>query len=107
MVGADKWRNPDEDLPQDFAERREENYRELHKPPLNAADFVDELREQMTTELTLLNDRMPRLSWLDIAERKSGAIRLTPAEAQPGRRTCAGSRVRYSTGGASCRSSTC
>ncbi|MEV0322691.1 Tn3 family transposase [Streptomyces sp. NPDC050658] len=37
----------------------------------------------MTTELTLLNDGMPRLSWLDIAERKSGAIRLTPAEAQP------------------------
>ncbi|MEV4453623.1 hypothetical protein AB0K24_51340 [Streptomyces mirabilis] len=37
----------------------------------------------MTTELTLLNGQMPKLSWLDIAERKSGAIRLTPAEAQP------------------------
>jgi len=82
VVGADKWRNPDEDLPQDFAERREENYRELRKP-LDAAVFVDERREQMTTELTLLNDEMPRLSWLDIAERKSGAIRLTPADAQP------------------------
>jgi hypothetical protein len=82
VVGADKWRNPDEDLPQDFAERREENYRELRKP-LNPQVFIDELREQMTTELTLLNDGMPRLSWLDIAERKSGAIRLTPAEAQP------------------------
>lgn len=45
--------------------------------------FVDELREQMAAELTLLNDGMPKLSWLDIAERKSGAIRLTPAEAQP------------------------
>ncbi|EXU62704.1 transposase [Streptomyces sp. PRh5] len=82
VVGADKWRNPDEDLPQDFAERREENYRELRKP-LDGAVFVDELREQMTTELTLLKDGMPKLSWLDIAERKSGAIRLTPAEAQP------------------------
>ncbi|MFF4795875.1 hypothetical protein ACFY2M_40735 [Streptomyces sp. NPDC001276] len=40
---------------------------------------VDELREQMTTELGLLNDRMPKMGWLDIAERKSGAIRLTPA----------------------------
>ncbi|SDH55415.1 hypothetical protein SAMN05421505_1186 [Sinosporangium album] len=37
----------------------------------------------MTTELGLLNDRMPKMGWLDIAERKSGAIRLTPAEAQP------------------------
>ncbi|MEU4799472.1 hypothetical protein [Streptomyces sp. NPDC023327] len=45
--------------------------------------FVDELRKQMTAELSLLNDKMPKLSWLDIAERKSGAIRLTAAEAQP------------------------
>ncbi|REK86485.1 hypothetical protein DY245_32035 [Streptomyces inhibens] len=29
-------------------------------------------------KLTLLNDKMPKLSWLDIAERKSGAIRLQP-----------------------------
>ncbi|WP_234384771.1 hypothetical protein [Streptomyces sp. MMG1121] len=103
VVGAVKWRNLDEDLPQDFAERREGNYRELRKP-LDAADFVDELREQMTTELTLLNDGMPRLSWPDVAERKSGAIRLRPS---PSRRTCAGSRARRSAGGASCRSSTC
>ncbi len=82
VVGADKWRNPDEDLPQDFEARRAENYRELRKP-LDAAVFVDELREQMTAELALLNDRMPKLSWLLIAERKSGAIRLTAAEAQP------------------------
>ncbi|MBO8195366.1 Tn3 family transposase [Streptomyces oryzae] len=32
VVGADKWRSPDEDLPQDFAERREENHRELRNP---------------------------------------------------------------------------
>jgi len=82
VVGADKWRNPDEDLPQDFEARRAENYRERRKP-LDAAVFVDELREQMTAELALLNDGMPKLSWLDIAERKSGAIRLTAAAAQP------------------------
>ena len=32
VVGADKWRNPDEDLPQDFEAPRAENYRELRKP---------------------------------------------------------------------------
>jgi hypothetical protein len=63
VVGADKWRNPDEDLPQDFAGRREENYRELRKP-LDPQVFVDELRKQMTTELGLLNDRMPKMGWL-------------------------------------------
>ncbi|MFI5987745.1 DUF4158 domain-containing protein [Streptomyces sp. NPDC051555] len=82
VVGADRWRNPDEDLPQDFEARREENYRELRKP-LDASVFIDELREQMTAELSLLNEQMPKLSWLDITERKSGAIRLTAAEAQP------------------------
>ncbi|MFH8469430.1 Tn3 family transposase [Streptomyces sp. NPDC017991] len=57
VVGADKWRNPDEDLPQDFEARRAENYQELRKP-LDAAVFVNELREQMTAELTLLNDQL-------------------------------------------------
>ncbi|MEW2491255.1 hypothetical protein [Streptomyces sp. NPDC048411] len=50
---------------------------------LDVQVFIDELREQMTTELTLLNDRLPTMAWLDIAERKSGAIRLMPAEARP------------------------
>ena len=32
VVGADKWRNPDEDLPADFEDRRAENYAKLRKP---------------------------------------------------------------------------
>ncbi len=82
VVGADEWRNPDEDLPQDFAERGEETTASWRKP-MDPQVFIDKLRVQMTTELKLLNDQLPKLGWLDIAERKSGAIRLTPAEAQP------------------------
>jgi hypothetical protein len=82
VVGADTWRNPDEDLPADFAERREENYRELRKP-LDPAVFVEELREQMRAELAALNEEMPHLGWLEITERRSGAIKLTPLSAQP------------------------
>jgi len=82
VVGADRWRNPDEDLPADFAARRAENYRELRKP-LDPAVFVEELREQMRTELAALNEQLPRLGWVDIAERRTGAIRLTPLPAQP------------------------
>src|SRR5437899_5197754 len=33
VVGADRWRNPDEDLPEDFAERRGDQYQALRKPP--------------------------------------------------------------------------
>jgi len=82
VVGADRWRNPDEDLPADFAERREQNYRELRKP-VDPAVFVEELREQMRTELAALNEQLPQLGWVQITERRSGAIKLTPVPAQP------------------------
>jgi len=82
VVGAGRWRNPDEDLPADFAERREQNYRELRKP-VDPAVFVEELREQMRTELAALNAELPHLGWVEITERRSGAIKLIPVPAQP------------------------
>lgn len=82
VVGADRWRNPDEDLPADFESRRVEHYRELRKP-LDPTEFCDRLHEDMTSALTELNDLLPTLDWLEIAERKSGAIKLTPIEAAP------------------------
>ena len=82
VAGADRWRNPDQDLPADYAARRVEHYRSLRKP-LDPSVFVGELREQMHAELSALNDALPKLGWLDIAERRSGAIRLTPLDAQP------------------------
>lgn len=36
VVGADRYRNPDEDLPTDFEERREENYKALKQPSYQA-----------------------------------------------------------------------
>ena len=32
VAGADKWRNPDQDLPADFDDKREEHFRQLNKP---------------------------------------------------------------------------
>lgn len=39
VVGADRWRNPDQDLPADFDDRRAEHYRALRKP-LDATAFI-------------------------------------------------------------------
>ncbi|MGK0274744.1 MAG: hypothetical protein ACI9N0_001124 [Ilumatobacter sp.] len=39
VVGADKWRNPDDDLPVDFDERRVEHYAALRQP-LDPTEFV-------------------------------------------------------------------
>ncbi|MGP3965770.1 Tn3 family transposase [Nonomuraea sp. 3N208] len=80
VVGADRWRNPDEDLPSDYESRRAEHYRELRKP-LDPTEFCDTLREEMTTALADLNDALPSLDWVEISDRKAGAIKLTPIEA--------------------------
>jgi len=82
VVGADSWRNPDEDLPQDFEQRRSENYRELRKP-LDPTVFIADLRQEMTDALTALNTAVPSLDWLTITDRASGAITLTKYEAAP------------------------
>ena len=82
VVGAHEWRNPDEDLPTDFEVHRAEHYDKLRKP-LDPAVFTAGLRDEMRTELNLLNDALPDLPWLRITDRKSGAIQLTALEAQP------------------------
>ncbi|MGN9788628.1 Tn3 family transposase [Nonomuraea sp. ZG12] len=81
--GALKWRNPDDDLPSDYEERRVENYAKLRKP-LDAKRFTGELIEEMDAELSALHDALPSLPWLQIVERKKGgAIVLTPLEPLP------------------------
>ncbi|MGH7747399.1 MAG: Tn3 family transposase, partial [Candidatus Dormibacteria bacterium] len=82
VVGADRWRNPDEDLPKDFEERRVEHYQALRKP-LDPTAFIAELRGEMEAELSALNDALPASPWVSITERRSGAIRLTPLQAAP------------------------
>ena len=40
VEGARRYRNPDDDLPQDFETKREQYYQELQQP-LEAAPFID------------------------------------------------------------------
>ncbi len=77
VVGADKWRNPAQDLPTDFEERRVEHYGKLRKP-LDPTEFIDAMCEEMRTELEALHAALPKASWLEIKERKQGAIKLAP-----------------------------
>ena len=93
VVGAERWRNPDEDLPADFEERRHEHYRERPKP-LDAAAFVDPLREEMRAELAALHDALPAADWLQVADRPAGAIKLRRSRPHPSRATCVALRPR-------------
>jgi hypothetical protein len=59
VVGADRYRDPDEDLPQDFDERREDYYAGLGQP-LEAERFVDGLRAEMEAVLGELDSGICR-----------------------------------------------
>ncbi|MFF7941490.1 Tn3 family transposase [Nocardia gamkensis] len=80
VVGADKWRNPAQDLPADFDERRVEHYGALRKP-LDPTEFIDAMREEMRAQLDALHAALPDCSWLEIKERRQGAIKLAPLTA--------------------------
>jgi len=57
VAGAEKWRNPDLDLPADFEANRAENYAQLRKP-LDPRRFTGELREELDAEMSALNDAL-------------------------------------------------
>lgn len=59
---------PAEDLPIDFEQRRVEHYQALRKP-LDPATFINEVREEMRSELAALDEALPGLPWLQIQER--------------------------------------
>ncbi|MER5587343.1 Tn3 family transposase [Streptomyces asoensis] len=81
VVGAGRWRNPDEDLPADFEARRSKHYGELRKP-LDAAVFITSLRQEMEQALASIDEALPELDWVEVKERKVGAIRFNAPGAQ-------------------------
>jgi hypothetical protein len=83
VEGADQWRNPDQDLPVDFEERRIEHYAAPRKP-LDPTAFIDQLRDELRAELHALDEQLPALDWVEVRDRgKRGPIKLTPLDAAP------------------------
>jgi TnpA family transposase len=80
VVGANKFRNPEEDLPADFGERRE-HYFTLLKQPLEAEAFVSQVQAQMKAALDLLDRTLPKNPWVHLVSRPNGGwIALSPLE---------------------------
>ncbi|TCO70421.1 Tn3 family transposase [Marinisporobacter balticus] len=82
VKGANKYRNPDEDLPTDFEARREENYKAL-KQPLDAESFISSLKKSMHEALSKLNNGLPKNPKVKISDRAGGRITVSPLDAQP------------------------
>jgi len=81
VVGANQYRNPEEDLPTDFEERREENYRAL-KQPLDSEEFISGIKNAMHQALSKLDNGMPKNSKVHLSNKSNGWITLSPSEAQ-------------------------
>lgn len=79
--GANKYRNPDEDLPIDFEKNREQHYLALKKPK-DAREFTSKLQEEMRTALFMLNKGAPKNIKVKILAKKGGYISLSPLDEQ-------------------------
>jgi TnpA family transposase len=83
VVGADRYRNPDEDLPADF-ERNREHYYQALELPLDAERFVTDLQAEMHEALSTLDAGLTKNPAVRLTTKKGGGwISLTPLDAQP------------------------
>ena len=82
VAGANRYRNPDEDLPKDFEHKRSVYYQDLGHP-IEAEVFITSLQEEMRRGLGALNVNLPHNSKVRIVSRPKNRICVTPLEPQP------------------------
>jgi TnpA family transposase len=82
VVGANRYRNPDEDLPTDFEAQRTSYYQALNLP-LETDRFVIGLQEEMRKALQTLDMGLARNPDVRISDKAGGWIGVTPLAAQP------------------------
>ena len=82
VVGANRYRNPDEDLPADFEANRDEYYKALDLP-LDVERFISQLQDEMREALGTLNGGLKKNPDVRIGPKGGGWITLTPLDAQP------------------------
>ena len=82
VPGAQRYRNPDHDLPADFADKRTTYYHELDKP-LDPESFIQSLQNQMREALHTLDVGMPNNPGVKILQRPKGWIKVSPFDTQP------------------------
>ncbi|MBN8190577.1 Tn3 family transposase [Bacillus sp. NTK074B] len=81
VVGADRYRNPEEDLPKDFEQNRIHHYEALRKP-LNVQTLIKELKQSMHTALDKLDKSVKSDSSVRILSKGNGWISVSPIQPQ-------------------------
>jgi len=81
VVGADRYRNPDEDLPTDFYQKRAFYY-DMLSLDMNPDVFITQLKSEMTQALSTFNNGVPLNTRVSIKEKNKGWITVSPSEPQ-------------------------
>lgn len=83
VVGANRYRNPDDDLPTDFSQKRDTYYEALHHP--TAADhFIEQIKGDMRAALRSLDEAIPRIrQQVKLLPNRKKAICLSLLDPQP------------------------
>jgi TnpA family transposase len=82
VVGANRHRNPDDDVPADFEEQRTPYYRVLNLP-LEADRFIADVQAEIRQALHTLDAGLPTNALVRIGLKRAGWITVTPLDAQP------------------------
>jgi len=81
VEGADRFRNPDDDLPSDFNAKRTDYYLAL-KQPMDAERFIDDLQQTMGQALTQFDANLPSNPKVRLRTYGKNRIVVTPLEPQ-------------------------
>ena len=77
-----RYRNPDEDLPQDFEQNREDYYAALELPQ-DVDKFIADLQAEMREALDTFNTGLKKNPSVKLSSKNGGWITLSPLEALP------------------------
>jgi hypothetical protein len=81
VVGADRYRNPEEDLPKNFEQNRLHHYEALRKP-LDVQTLIKELKQSMHTALDKLDKSVKSDSSVRILSKGNGWISVSHLQTQ-------------------------
>jgi TnpA family transposase len=82
VVGSRRYRDPEDDLPQDFDAKRTSYYKDLGIP-IGSRAFVASIREELTRSLAKLDQTMPTNDSVRILPKQDGWISISKLEPQP------------------------
>ncbi len=81
VEGADRYRNPEHDLPADFNSKRD-SYYDLLQAPKEAQTFIDKIQADMCKWLEILNAGIPNNPKVRLRQQGKSRIGLTPLDKQ-------------------------